>query len=762
MNEFYSCFYRFVCNAGPIAIGENQDLSKLLNFVVEHAAVLRSQAGDQANPFKLSAHRYRKEQSLSIASTVYSIREIIKVTREWYSDQGFSSPFLYISHDIYDSQREELLGVSVHFFIPQTWTQVKLPLGLQSSLKSKKAEDVADVTNKILQRYGIVTSDIFRGVSDNTNAAVLASHYIAGGRKADGETSTCGMHASELAMKHALGLVTRTKDHRVTDEFPEGLALAKKVHKNNSYLMDKKAKSRFKELRHLSKSIFQCDAKVLEIPNKTRVGGFHRMLESTLKSKQLIILAQSDTSFSDKFSRVSLKKADFQLIAEFEGVLKPLKVLSMEHQRDIPGMIAFSWLSVAIVRKKLFGDRATYKIVDVSKVWKPSVKITDLPRQSYTFGDLQETTKMLVERIEREMETYFPKPDDDQILAVVLHPVMVGLGMYWLQKLDGENFDTFGWETAVSKTLSFIFKMKTYDGPHEQIEPSLRQPSQLNVDEKEESSSRDGNIEADDFFGTLLEEEFTETTDCWSADKEELSSRARRVAEEKVKTELDSYIHYCKTTDWVKELERFHRSDLKVNLDRHKIERSKDPQYVGERFDVLAWWRQNSINFPHVAAAASIILAKPYHNGFQERVFSKGTAFDGNLRQNLKSKRYELQVVDALSGGVVKELAKTLRNAGVLTSEERTSSLKPDEFIETLETEDTEPTPIIVKAKDCVAVTDIDDVEQNIGDEEYPELMNTEEILESESDSEDTEEQEDEKDTLEDGSCSTLTASNEE
>lgn len=128
----------------------------------------------------------------------------------------------------------------------------------------------------------------------------------------------------------------------------------------------------------------------------------------------------------------------------------------------------------------------------------------------------------------------------------------------------------------------------------------------------------------------------------------------------------------------------------------------------------------------------------------------------------MKSKRYELQVVDALSGGVVKELAKTLRNAGVLTSEERTSSLKPDEFIETLETEDTEPTPIIVKAKDCVAVTDIDDVEQNIGDEEYPELMNTEEILESESDSEDTEEQEDEKDTLEDGSCSTLTASNEE
>lgn len=278
-------------------------------------------------------------------------------------------------------------------------------------------------------RFGIRSEDIYRAVSDNTNSAVLASHLVASGRKPNGEYTMCGMHSTELLMKHALGLVTRKKGNKVVDCFPEGLELIKRVHSSHSFIMDKKAKSRFYELKNLSRSMFNCEAKVLEIPNKTRVGGTHRMFESALKSKQLILIAQTNSSFSDKFSKVALKQADFMLIAEFEAVLKPVKCLALEHQKDKVGWIAFSWLNTVAAKKKLFGDNARYAVVDVTQIWKPDISMDKIPRARLKFVDLDDRTKELIGRLEKEFEHYFPNPDEDQKKAILLHPVMASLAL---------------------------------------------------------------------------------------------------------------------------------------------------------------------------------------------------------------------------------------------------------------------------------------------------------------------------------------------
>lgn len=67
-------------------------------------------------------------------------------------------------------------------------------------------------------------------------------------------------------------------------------------------------------------------------------------------------------------------------------------------------------------------------------------------------------------------------------------------------------------------------------------------------------------------------------------------------------------------------------------IDYFKIS-NKDALYVAQFFDVTTWWKEHEAKFPELAISASIILGKPTHNAFQERVFSRGTYTDTKLKR---------------------------------------------------------------------------------------------------------------------------------
>jgi hypothetical protein len=50
---------------------------------------------------------------------------------------------------------------------------------------------------------------------------------------------------------------------------------------------------------------------------------------------------------------------------------------------------------------------------------------------------------------------------------------------------------------------------------------------------------------------------------------------------------------------------------------------------------------------------ALIVLAKPIHNGFQERVFSRGTFTDDQLQRNMKESTFECAILEAINCDVV-------------------------------------------------------------------------------------------------------------
>ena len=56
-------------------------------------------------------------------------------------------------------------------------------------------------------RYGITGDDVFRSVSDTSPNAVKAGLLVSRNRSPEIKGTTCIMHAQELVLKPALGLV---------------------------------------------------------------------------------------------------------------------------------------------------------------------------------------------------------------------------------------------------------------------------------------------------------------------------------------------------------------------------------------------------------------------------------------------------------------------------------------------------------------------------------------------------------------------------
>jgi hypothetical protein len=132
---------------------------------------------------------------------------------------------------------------------------------------------------------------------------------------------------------------------------------------------------------------------------------------------------------------------------------------------------------------------------------------------------------------------------------------------------------------------------------------------------------------------------------------------------EKVKKQLKYYRDFW-TNDklnMVTILDEFGNERYKMDKKRNKINYNmitlvNDASYVGKYFDVMSWWKLNSKLYPELSVRACIVLGKPTHNGFQERVFSRGTYQDTKLKKRLKEENFEMSVLNAINNRKVQDL----------------------------------------------------------------------------------------------------------
>ena len=154
-----------------------------------------------------------------------------------------------------------------------------------------------------------------------------------------------------------------------------------------------------------------------------------------------------------------------------------------------------------------------------------------------------------------------------------------------------------------------------------------------------------------------------------STKDQEAINKKKNEVKAMVTSAVDEYVHYCRTKmDVVTDLRRFGNdvyADLikkKQSIDESRIkEPFCDGHYANKYFDLLKWWELfGSKRWPCLGLAASIVLGKPSHNGFQERVFSRGTYFDDPLKQRLKEESYERAVLNSLNQDKIEELMESI------------------------------------------------------------------------------------------------------
>jgi hypothetical protein len=130
-------------------------------------------------------------------------------------------------------------------------------------------------------------------------------------------------------------------------------------------------------------------------------------------------------------------------------------------------------------------------------------------------------------------------------------------------------------------------------------------------------------------------------------DNNDVKRRVEQILEE----EVENYFKYINSIDYV-ELIKSYPSNLynEKTFNEDQVIKVRDPIYAARNFDVFGWWRTYGRNkFKYLELCALIVLAKPVHNGFQERVFSRGTFTDDQLRRKMKETTFEISILEAIN-----------------------------------------------------------------------------------------------------------------
>ena len=149
LDDFRYKFYRYLTQTGsPINAGSSEEFKKLLDFILGNVVGLRKYKDD----CRLTRDSYYSQQLKSSATTIHVIRSVVSFTRAWLMKRTKKHvPFLYVSHDVWESIQTEILGVSIHLVVPEIWRAISIPIGLKEC-HSKKAVAVAEDTNIVLER----------------------------------------------------------------------------------------------------------------------------------------------------------------------------------------------------------------------------------------------------------------------------------------------------------------------------------------------------------------------------------------------------------------------------------------------------------------------------------------------------------------------------------------------------------------------------------------------------------------------------------
>jgi hAT family C-terminal dimerisation region len=470
------------------------------------------------------------------------------------------------------------------------------------------------------------------------------------------------MHMQELALHHALGTRTRSRGGVEIDNFPPGRNLRQRVKNLLSYIMDKKSKKRFVAYKDVVRSHFGKIPVALELPNDTRISGSFRMFECCIKSRTYIMSYLTNVETEEKIAELCLTKDDWQFLAEMESVMRNTNILALTMQVDNPGYSSFAYYEISKVKFHL-RTLSQVDCYDISKVFQD---LSYIPKTEIKRVDLMWDTKVFLNRLYDELNNYFPEPDFDQYLQMFFHPLMIRGGLTYLSFFEPNLFGSSKLDELKASTLEFVFDMF--------VEGLDMDDTCYGLEEtKEEETNGMIDVEAyemDHTTKTIYAAMLAKAKDPTTTETEEDVKRKRienkkRELRRSIEMELDQYVTLCSKLDIRSSIEMYSSNlfNKKVVMERTEwdlLEKTVDAGFAYKYFDLLLWWKEKKESFFYLSVASAIILGKPVHNGYQERVFSRGVYVDTKLRQRLKDNNFEISILNNFNTTELERVMKVM------------------------------------------------------------------------------------------------------
>ena len=550
---------------------------------------------------------------------VSGVTQELNKCRKHHSRFEDNPAFVTVMHDGWDSNRDKMLGVSLAWIDPMKWKLSKVAVGL-TKCGDGRAIGQAAATLEVVARYGVAETDLLASVNDTTNSALATARILVGE-----EGGECQMHKNNLAIEHAIGKRQRTARGVVVDDFPPGEMVLKSGRALVGHIMNRKKKVNWEYYiaRNPNATVFR-----IPIDNDTRIAGTHRLLQSLLRSVFMIERYLPDESRSSRKSFEGVT-ANWDLVAQFEAVLRYPCTFAMEVQKDQSVSIGSSWLNVLLLKQS--AKATSYKVINLdAEKWDGSKSFEQLPKTRVPVEKMSQEARELIQRLEANYDTYFDAPKDHTLISLVLDPIVWTLGRPFIQAYDSGR---------IEEALALVKE------EYERLAPA----KDAVVAEQEggpEDSNQDEDSRDSTLFGMLMDIQ------------QEADSGTDAVAQ---MSEFDRWMVLSSMVDWRTEAVRQGAKLPKISEAKLKS-KLKNPSFVLEHVNPLLWWKENASKFPVLSSMALRFLAKPDSNGFQERVFSKAKLVDSPLRQRLSTWKYEILVLQALNQAWIEEEGFSLYN----------------------------------------------------------------------------------------------------
>jgi hypothetical protein len=249
----------------------------------------------------------------------------------------------------------------------------------------------------------------------------------------------------------------------------------------------------------------------------------------------------------------------------------------------------------------------------------------------------------------------------------------------FLFKLDSKNFGENMIEQYFENAITFVYNL--YEDTLDDVDPPVLTVAPTipkSAAPLECSAVSDINEQEMELYASVRDRRSTENIVV--INRQQIRETQRSDLRAKIKKSMDDYRSYCENMNMEKYLED-NGNDLYKSMVKNKtIELLKiqfdDALYCSKFFDASKWWMKHQTKYPELAMGASIILGKPTHNAFQERVFSRGTYSDTKLRKRLREEYFEMSVINSVNGKQIDEIYHIMQPSIMMKEKERQQEMK--------------------------------------------------------------------------------------